>query len=120
MRIRCSDCGREYPPAMLSRCSVCRGILRPDYPDEAVAQLATIQPGRGIDRYRATLPVTVPIPYLGEGDTPLLPSQRIGPALGLRHLYFKHEGLNPSGAFKDRAGAMVAALAREAGAAGVL
>jgi threonine synthase len=120
MRVLCSDCERDYPPTTLGRCPACRGILRPDYPAEAIAQLASIQPGRGIDRYRATLPVTVPIPYLGEGDTPLLPSKRIGPALGLTHLYFKHEGLNPSGAFKDRAGALVAALAREAGAAGVL
>jgi threonine synthase len=120
MRVLCSDCGREYPAATLGRCSACRGILRPDYPDEAVAQLADIQPGRGIDRYRAVLPVNVPIPNLGEGDTPLLRSRRIGPALGLQHVYFKNEGLNPSGAFKDRAGAMVAALACEAGSAGVI
>jgi threonine synthase len=99
---------------------VCGGILRPEYPDETVRQLASIQPGRGIDRYRAVLPVQSPLPYLGEGDTPLIPSKRIGVALGLKHLYFKNEGLNPSGAFKDRAGATVAALALDAGAVGVL
>ncbi len=104
----------------MGRCSACRGILRPDFPDDAIAQLASIQPGRGIDRYRAVLPVSVPVPDLGEGDTPLLRSRCVGPALGLQQLYFKNEGLNPSGAFKDRAGAMVAALALEAGAAGVL
>src|SRR5437016_2445577 len=107
MRVLCSDCGREYPPATMGRCSACHGILRPDYPDDAIAQLASIHPGRGIDRYRTVLPVGVPIPDLGEGDTPLLASRRIGLALGLRQLYFKNEGLNPSGAFKDRAGAMV-------------
>jgi threonine synthase len=32
----------------------------------------------------------------------------------------KHEGLNPSGAFKDRTGAMVVALALDAGASGVI
>ena len=66
------------------------------------------------------LPVSVPIPYLGEGDTPLLASRRLGPALGLRNLWFKNEGGNPSGAFKDRGGAMVAALALEAGAKGIV
>ncbi len=120
MRVICSNCGREVPHGTLGRCSVCSGILQPQYPDEAVRQLRTIQPGRGIDRYHALLPVRSAVPFLGEGDTPLIPSQRIGPSLGLKHLYFKNEGLNPSGAFKDRAGAMVAALALDAGATGVL
>lgn len=101
-------------------CPACGGILQPVYPDEAIYSLAHLKPGRGIDRYRAILPTKMPIPFLGEGDTPLIPSRRIGPALGLEYLYFKNEGLNPSGAFKDRAGAMVAALAVEAGAKGVL
>src|ERR1700732_1726048 len=39
---------------------------------------------------------------LGEADTPLLHSRRIGPALGLQHLYFKLENCNPTGSFKDR------------------
>lgn len=120
MRVICSVCAHEVPFGTLGRCPNCNGILRPDYPDEAVAQLARIHLGRGIDRYRPTLPISTNIVNLGEGDTPLLTSQRLGKALGLSHLYFKHEGLNPSGAFKDRAGAMVAALAREAGAKGVL
>ena len=120
MRVICSVCAQEIPLGTLGRCSNCNGILRPDYPDDAVARLAKIGPGRGIDRLRRVLPVNKPILNLGEGDTPLLASQRLGKDLGLSHLYFKHEGLNPSGAFKDRAGAMVVALAREAGAKGVL
>ncbi|GBC83154.1 Threonine synthase [bacterium HR10] len=39
---------------------------------------------------------------LGEGDTPLVRSQRIGPRLGVEQLYFKLENLNPTGSFKDR------------------
>ena len=39
---------------------------------------------------------------LGEAGTPLLHSRRIGPALGLAHLYFKLEYCNPTGSFKDR------------------
>lgn len=39
---------------------------------------------------------------LGEGDTPLVRSQRIGPRLGFERLYFKLENLNPTGSFKDR------------------
>jgi threonine synthase len=39
---------------------------------------------------------------LGEGNTPLIRSRTIGPALGLRNLYFKLENLNPTGSYKDR------------------
>ncbi len=39
---------------------------------------------------------------LGEGQTPLVRSRRIGPEAGLPHLYFKLEGTNPTGSFKDR------------------
>jgi threonine synthase len=39
---------------------------------------------------------------LGEGETPLLRSLRIGPEAGLENLYFKCEGANPSGSYKDR------------------
>jgi threonine synthase len=51
---------------------------------------------------------------LGEGDTPLIRSQRIGPALGLKNLWFKYEGANPTGSYKDRfAAAAVTHLKRE-------
>jgi len=39
---------------------------------------------------------------LGEGNTPLVRSRKIGPAAGLRNLFFKLEGGNPSGSYKDR------------------
>lgn len=42
---------------------------------------------------------------LGEGQTPLIPSRRIGPAAGLKNLWFKVETSNPAGSFKDRMGA---------------
>lgn len=39
---------------------------------------------------------------LGEGNTPLVRSRRIGPDAGLRHLYFKLELTNPTASYKDR------------------
>jgi threonine synthase len=39
---------------------------------------------------------------LGEGRTPLVRSRVIGPALGLKNLWFKIEGCNPTGSYKDR------------------
>jgi threonine synthase len=39
---------------------------------------------------------------LGEGNTPLVPSRRLGPENGLPGLAFKLEATNPSGSYKDR------------------
>src|SRR5438874_13742518 len=71
-----------------------------------------------IERYAASLPVSATTPRitLGEGSTPLVRSSRIGPSIGLHQLYFKYEGLNPSGSFKDRGMALATAKAVEAGA----
>jgi threonine synthase len=70
-----------------------------------------------IARYREHLPVGPATPEidLHEGSTPLVPSRNIGRALGLKHLYFKYEGLNPTGSFKDRGMVVAVAKALEAG-----
>ena len=70
-----------------------------------------------IARYREHLPVgpTTPEVDLQEGSTPLVESRNIGRALGLKHLYFKYEGLNPTGSFKDRGMVVAVAKALEAG-----
>ncbi len=57
---------------------------------------------------------------LGEGNTPLLKSKRIGKLLGLENLYFKLENLNPSGSYKDRFAAMAIAYAKENGKKAIL
>jgi threonine synthase len=44
-----------------------------------------------------------------------VPSRNIGKALGLKNLYFKYEGLNPTGSFKDRGMVVAVAKALEAG-----
>src|SRR5260370_7076701 len=65
-----------------------------------------------IARYREHLPIG-PSPRevgLQEGSTGVVASLNIGRALGLERLYFKYEGLNPTGSFKDRG--MVVAIAK--------
>jgi threonine synthase len=70
-----------------------------------------------IARYREHLPVGPRTPEvdLHEGSTPLVPSLNIGRALGLDRLFFKYEGLNPTGSFKDRGMVVAVAKALEAG-----
>ena len=70
-----------------------------------------------IARYREHLPIgpSTPEVDLHEGSTPLVPSLNIARALGLKRLYFKYEGLNPTGSFKDRGMVVAVAKALEAG-----
>ncbi|QAA76309.1 MAG: Threonine synthase [Candidatus Bipolaricaulis sibiricus] len=68
-------------------------------------------------RYAPLLPPADPL-TLGEGGTPLVPSLRIGPRLGI-DVAFKLEGANPTGSFKDRGAAVLVAVLRSAGAAAV-
>ena len=57
---------------------------------------------------------------LGEGDTPLVKSNRLGKELGCSELYFKLEGCNPTGSFKDRGMVMAMAKAIEQGSKAVI
>jgi threonine synthase len=73
-------------------------------------------------RYGAYLPLTeaTPLISLGEGDTPLVPSTRLVRELGCDALYFKLEGCNPTGSFKDRGMVLAIAKAVEEGSRAVL
>lgn len=71
-----------------------------------------------LERYREFLPMTeqTPLMTLGEGNTPLVRADaRLEERLGGPELYFKLEGCNPTGSFKDRGMVMAVAKAREAG-----
>jgi threonine synthase len=67
-------------------------------------------------KYGEFLPVTPSTPQvtLGEGDTPLVRSQNLEREIGCRELYFKLEGCNPTGSFKDRGMVVAVAKALEA------
>ncbi|SFE58466.1 threonine synthase [Peptostreptococcus sp. D1] len=69
-----------------------------------------------LNQYKEYLPVneSTPLVTLYEGNTPLIKSENIGRDLGI-DLYFKYEGLNPTGSFKDRGMVMAIAKALESG-----
>src|SRR5688572_13520983 len=90
----------------------------------APSVVAAARPWRGvIDRYRAFLPVTAktPIITLHEGNTDLIPARFLQEKLGVdAEVYFKFEGLNPTGSFKDRGMTMAVSKAVEQGAKAIL
>lgn len=122
--LKCMICGAEYAVDEVEY--VCPkhgddGILDVVYDYPAIArefQAAGIPPlgsGRGIWRYKPLLPVRAvsPVPPLLVGDTPLLPAPRLAQGLGLRFLWVKDDGRQPSASFKDRASAVAVVKAQE-------
>ena len=53
--------------------------------------------------------------FLRVGWTPLYPSNKLGAELGIKALYIKDDGLNPTASLKDRASAVAVAKALELG-----
>jgi threonine synthase len=72
--------------------------------------------------YKEFLPVTpkTPLFSLGEGDTPLVRCKELEKETGCGELYFKLEGCNPTGSFKDRGMVVAIAKALEAGSKAVM
>ena len=71
-------------------------------------------------RYEEVLPVRVPECQLslGEGWTPLTDAPRLAKRYGMRRLWVKNEGMNPTGSFKDRGLSLAVSRAKELGAKG--
>jgi len=97
----CMDCGATHEPGgSVLVCGRCGGLLEVVYPKKVFRTVSFS--GKGVWRYRGLLPRVERIVTLSEGDTPLVKAERLGESLGLRNLYVKFEGANPTGSFKDR------------------
>jgi threonine synthase len=99
-------------------CPECAAVLVVEYdlPGMRAAGLPACD-HPGIWRFAPLLPIADPDHFtsLGEGGTPLLPAPRLGARLGLRDLWLKCEGANPTGSMKDRSSATAVAAARQFG-----
>jgi threonine synthase len=73
-------------------------------------------------RYRDFMPIheATKVVTLNEGGTGLHRSERLGAELGLKNLYVKNEGENPTGSFKDRGMTVGVTKAVELGARHVI
>src|SRR2546421_6665891 len=103
--LECSRCGKTHPHNRLQNLCTCGKPLLARYELKAAAktltrEALTARPAN-MWRYAEVLPGGPPV-SLGEGMTPLLDARKVGAALGLKNLYVKDEGLNPTGSFKAR------------------
>jgi len=101
----CVSCGATYPAdEIIYNCKKCGHLLAVRYPLDEMAISKKVWEKRPISvwRYKEILPVRIEPVSLQEGGTPLYHLKKLGEEMGLPNLYAKHEGMNPSGSFKDR------------------
>ncbi|SEH50242.1 threonine synthase [Halopenitus malekzadehii] len=106
--LACIACGSTFAPFEDVRytCDDCDGLLEARYATpptfEDFGEGASADgPDRGVWRYREALPFDIGV-TLPEGDTPLHTVPRLEADVGVETLRVKHEGMNPTGSFKDR------------------
>ena len=129
--LKCTICGAEYAAGEVEY--VCPkhgddGILDVVYDYGLIArrispEKLSASPTHSIWRYQRLLPVEpaaveplVAGTVLGSvGWTPLYPAPRLAAGLGLKHLWVKDDGRQPTASFKDRASAIAVVKTRELG-----
>jgi threonine synthase len=106
---KCINCGSEYSiDEIVYFCKKCGDLLEIKYKRSELAGALKKSQWRdaplSVWRYRDFMPISDPskIVSLNEGGTGLHLCQRLAKHLGIRQLYVKNEGENPTGSFKDR------------------
>jgi threonine synthase len=115
----CSVCGKKFDAAVEQHLCTCGKPLFARYDLKRAAATLTLknlgERPRTLWRYAEVLPDGAVV-SLGEGMTALVGASRLGAAMGLRNLYVKDEGLNPTGSFKARGMAAAVTRAKQLGA----
>lgn len=126
INLKCTICGAEYGANEVAY--VCPkhgddGNLDVQYDYDVIASRISREsleanPDSTIWRYKPLIAVQPDslVPPLHVGGTPLYAAPRLAALLGLRHVWVKDDGVNPTASFKDRASAVAVVKAREVGA----
>jgi len=127
--LACIECGAAHAPyeEIIYTCPDCESLLEVRYDTYPTFEEFS---GSGVWRYAAALPFEASearrasngggeaagAPFsLPEGDTPLHYVPRLESDVGVRNLRIKHEGMNPTGSFKDRGMTVGVRVAQELG-----
>jgi len=128
--IACASTASETGTAF--RCQTCGDLLEIVYPhwSEAFQPAALIELWRqrratplpldqsGVWRFREILPPEIgeaDVVTLREGNTPLYSLPRCAESAGVERLLAKHQGMNPTGSFKDTGMTVAASVAKQQG-----
>jgi threonine synthase len=139
-QLRCFGCGSRIAGAEARpdfRCAVCGDLFEVEYPGWSQREGPNRpNPGAlkwlwrerrcscealdqsGVWRFRELLPILESFGNavsLREGNTPLYHLPRAAKRMGIDQLYAKHQGMNPSGSFKDTGMTAALSVARERG-----
>jgi len=123
----CDRCGASWPElSTAAECADCGGLLlvthaRPVATGDALKiALASSAEASGVWRHRAlVMPGADQVVSWPEGNTPLVDRARVSEYAGVAQLQLKHEGMNPTGSFKDRGMTVAVTHAVRAGARAV-
>mgnify|MGYP001311123293 CR=1 FL=1 len=120
--LKCIECGTTYGiDEIIYKCGKCDGIL------EVVTDIEELRNKISTDKWKGTslsvwryidfLPIKdkINIVTLNEGGTGLHRCKRLAEKIGLKKLFIKFEGENPTGSFKDRGMTVGVSKARELG-----
>jgi threonine synthase len=115
----CMRCGRRWRRGLDGPCPRCgpEGVLDIEFDlhkaRRTLTRRALDSRPRDLWRYLELLPVPegAPRPPAQAGWTPIASAPRLAPWAGLRELFLKDEGRNPTASFKDRASAIGVARA---------
>jgi threonine synthase len=139
-QLRCFGCGARVTGAEAKpdfRCALCGDLFEVEYPGWSQRKGPDRpNPGAlkwlwrerrcsseeldhsGVWRFRELLPILDSfdnIVTLREGNTPLYHLPRASKALGIDQLFAKHQGMNPTGSFKDTGMTAAMSVAKERG-----
>src|SRR5438552_1349316 len=132
--LRCIGCGQTALPDRF-RCEHCRDLLEILYPgweERGAGGLSSVALKRlwrdrrssldpadqsGVWRFREILPEIArsKIITIREGNTPVYELAHCAKSAGVQQLFAKHQGMNPTGSFKDTGMTVAASFARQAG-----
>ncbi|MBN1133344.1 MAG: threonine synthase [Methanosarcinaceae archaeon] len=102
--LECIECGKKYQKTDIVYTCECGGLLDVIYDYLSIKidmeRLKTETPS--VWKYRELLPIEQEPVSINEGGTPLYKCDRLAEKIGIKELYVKHEGMNPTGSFKDR------------------
>lgn len=117
-KLICSECSKEYSMSEIqSFCTDCAKPLIVDYNLNQNYTYSSLPQLNSMWRYADLMPIQnrSKIVSLGEGQTPILPLDRISTQYGFSSLKLKDEGLNPTGSFKARGLSAAISKANELG-----